>query len=331
MYCKGSLRKTTEKSLQQGYSTAHLKSMYGQSRPVKVKGTSESFDEMVAEHTTGASISGVQRKMFMRLENDVLVPCNQGRYIVKPTPKNLPQLAANEHALMKLAEQLKLNVAKCSIAPFEDGELAYVTKRFDFTQQTGIHLFIEDGASICDVHPMNKGSDALSYENCIKQMVKACGGAIAIAVQAVKLVLFSYIVGNNDLHLKNFSLQRHPSRKTHIMDGFTPVYDVLSVAPYNDYDNCYLSLSLLQSEIQSEFSSSYEAYGYYTKHDFILLLNALGIKESVAEKVILRFTSDLRKLSVDIIDASNLDPEFKTIISTRINERTIAINKPIIV
>lgn len=86
-----------------------------------------------------------------------------------------------------------------------------------------------------------------------------------------KTVLFSYIVGNNDLHLKNFSLQRKPTSRSNIMDGFIPLYDVLSVAPYPTYDAADTSLSLLTSETDAVFSSSYEIYGCYIKHYFILL------------------------------------------------------------
>jgi serine/threonine-protein kinase HipA len=60
---------------------------------------------------------------------------------------------------MKIAERVGFKVAQCSIAPFEDGELTYCTKRFDLTSKKGVKISVEDGASICDVHPMNKGSD----------------------------------------------------------------------------------------------------------------------------------------------------------------------------
>lgn len=328
--CKGSLRLTVESNLQQRFSTAHLKSMYGVTKPVSVKGTSDSFNDMAIDHTKGTSISGVQRKMFMTLEEGILVPSNQGEYIVKPTPKDFPQLSENEHAIMKIAERLSFKVAKCSIAPFEDGELVYVTKRFDLTGNKGIKLFVEDGASICDVHPMNKGSDALSYETCIKTMVNACGGAIAHAAYAIRFVLFSYIVGNNDLHLKNFSLQRKPTSQSHMMDGFTPLYDVLSVAPYSTYDKIFLSLSLLESETDAQFSSSYEAYGYYTKHDFILLFASFGVKATIAEKIILDFVEKIRKIAPDVLILSSLSEGMQKLILDRINQRCSYIEKKII-
>ncbi|GAW95551.1 MULTISPECIES: HipA domain-containing protein [Colwellia] len=328
--CKGSLKLTLEKNLQQGFSTAHLKSMYGLTKPVTVKGTSESFNDMVIDHTQGMSISGVQRKMFMTLEKGILVPSNQGEYIVKPTPKDFSQLSENEHAIMKIAARLGFKVAKCSIAPFEDGELVYVTKRFDLTSKKGVKIFVEDGASICDVHPMNKGSDALSYERCIKTMVDACGGAIALSVYATRLVLFSYIVGNNDLHLKNFSLQRKPTSKSPMMDGFTPLYDVLSVAPYPKYDTEYLSLSLLESETDGVFSSRYEIYSDYTKHDFILLLTSLGVDSIIAEQVILDFVARIRKVSPNVLTLSSLSGDMQDTIMNRIIERCKVMERKII-
>lgn len=330
MGCKGSLKETSDKGLKNGYSKAHLKSMYDITAPVTVIGTSESFTNMVIDHSDGTSISGVQQKMFMTLDKGILVPSNQGEYIVKPTPKGLPQLSENEHAIMKIADRIGFNVAKCSIAPFEDGELVYVTKRFDLTDNKKIKLFVEDGASICDVHPMHKGSDALSYEDSIKKMVKACGGAVALSVYAVRHVLFSYLVGNNDLHLKNFSLKRDPRSKTNMMDGFAPLYDLLSVAPYPDYDNELVSLSLLQAETESSFSTSYDAYGYYTKHDFILLLDALGVKPIIGEKIIVDFVASVRKVSPKVLALSSLCEEMQRTIMTRITDRCDAVERKII-
>lgn len=117
-------------------------------------------------------------------------------------------------------------------------------------------------------------------------MVNAFGGGHGGAIAALRLVLFSYLVGNNDLHLKNFSLIKYykPSNKTHLLDGFAPVYDVLSVYPYPEYYTESLSLSLLESEVDAVYSSSYESYGYYTLHDFILLAQNFGVKEQVAQK-----------------------------------------------
>lgn len=61
--------------------------------PVNIKSASDGFDELAMEHTTGTTISGGQRKMFMHLEKGVLMPSDTGEYLVKPTPKNFPSLS----------------------------------------------------------------------------------------------------------------------------------------------------------------------------------------------------------------------------------------------
>ncbi|GAA5135843.1 type II toxin-antitoxin system HipA family toxin [Thalassotalea piscium] len=330
--CKGSLNHVLTKNIVDGYSKTHLKTMFGTQKPVTIKGTPDKFDQMVIDHGTGSSISGVQRKLFMEIEKGILVPNEQGQYIVKPTPKEFPSLSENEQCIMKLANAIGINTAQCSVIPFENGELAYVTKRFDIIQGTSYKHFIEDGASICQVAPQNKGSDALSYERCIKEMVNAFGGGHGGAIAALRLVLFSYLVGNNDLHLKNFSLIKYykPSNKTHLLDGFAPVYDVLSVYPYPEYYTESLSLSLLESEVDAVYSSSYESYGYYTLHDFILLAQNFGVKEQVAQKIVMKIITDIENKCKGVLMNSNLPNHLKDLIIKRIIAACGMTKKPII-
>lgn len=329
--CKGSLKTVKESNLLNGFSKSHLQSFYGKAKPVHIKGTANKFDELVMDHTTGASISGVQRKMFMHIEDSVLMPSNHGEYIVKPTPKAFPSLSENEHAIMKLSEAVGLKTAQCSVIPFEDGELAYITKRFDLTSNANERLFIEDGASICNVAPRHKDSDSLSYERTLKQMVDSCAGAEAAALIALRILIFGYIVGNNDMHLKNFSLYRKPTNKTVIFDGFTPVYDMLSVVPYKDYFTTELSLSLLESETeQAQFSNSYEAYGYYTFEDFYLLAQSLGIAAKAATKLISNFVAVIDKKAEVILMHSNLPDDLKDLLLKRITSKCAAMRRKII-
>ena len=329
--CKGSLKTVKESNLINGFSKSHLKSFYGKTESAHIKGTANKFDELVMDHTTGASISGVQRKMFMHLENGVLMPNYKGEYIVKPTPKAFPSLSENEHAIMKLSEAVGLKTAQCSVIPFEDGELAYITKRFDLISNSNERLFIEDGASICNVAPKHKDSDSLSYERTLTQMIDSCAGAQAAALTALRMLIFGYIVGNNDMHLKNFSLYRNPTNKTVTFDGFTPVYDMLSVAPYKDYFGTELSLSLLESEAeQARFSKSYEAYGYYTFEDFYLLAQSLGIATEAATKLIASFVAVIDKKAETILMNSNLPDNLKNILLKRITNKCSAMRQEII-
>lgn len=328
--CRGSLKSVKTNNLIEGYSKSHLKTFYGVTEPVQIKGTSDKFDELVMDHTKGSSISGVQRKMFMHIEDGLLMPSNNGEFIVKPTPAAFKSLSENEHAIMKLSEAVGLKTAQCSVVPFEDGELAFITKRFDLTSQPNIKLFVEDGASICEVAPKHKDSDSLSYESTLKKMIASCAGAQAASLTALRMLILGYIVGNNDMHLKNFSLYRETNNKTVTFDGFTPVYDMLSVYPYKEYFGTELSLSLLEIEVDGEFSNSYDAYGYYTFEDFHLLAQSLGIRSAPAESLILNFVDKIEQKSHDIIPYSNLPADIMKTLMDRIISKCGAMRRPII-
>lgn len=212
--CKGRLKQVKDNQLSNGYSRAHLKSMFGlTSAPkdgFKIAVNKHEYDHLAQKYTRGASISGVQRKLLMDLKGDTLVPVERGgRYIVKPAPDGLDHLPENEHAMMNLARGIGFEVPECTLVPFSDGELGFVVKRFDMLS-SGERLFIEDAASLCNVHPKNKGSDALSYENCLRTLYFASGKKMPVLVNGFQQVVLAYLIGNNDLHLKNFSMYRSP-------------------------------------------------------------------------------------------------------------------------
>ena len=317
--CMGSLKTVNDTSLIEGYSKSHLKSFFGHTEFVYIKGTANSFDESCIDHTDGNSIAGVQRKVFMRLEDGVLIPSNCGEYIVKPTPKAFDSLSENEHAIMKLCEAVGIKTAQCSVMPFEDGELAFISKRFDLIKNSKNKLFIEDGASVCQVSPQNKNNVSLSYEKTIKQMVDSCAGAQAAALTALRMLIFSYVVGNNNMHLKNFSLYRKNTNKTVIFDGFTPVYDMLSVAPYSHFFDKELSIRLFEVEALNGDPS--RVYGDYTFKDFYRLAQSLAISANAAEKLILNFIAAIEKKASPILHNSNSPEHLKDFLLSRIMDK----------
>lgn len=323
--CQGSLKTVSDNQLSGGYSKQFLKDMFGvASVPVNgftIGTTAHQFDVLAPKFTKGASISGVQRKLLMDLKGGELVPVAKGgRYIVKPAPPELPYLPENVHAMMCLARAAGFQVAHCAVLPFKDGELGYVVKRFDFAPD-GRRLFIEDGASLCNVHPKNKGSDALSYETTLITMYEAAGKKQPVLLNGFRQVLFAYLIGNNDLHLKNFSMYRPPNSRSTTMTDFTPLYDVHSVFPYPDYHGDYLTLSLLQSEVDGDFSAEYYAYGYYTQYDFIQLATNIGLNEKAATTFIKRLTADVEKHLAHYLHASKLPSDMVQLLKREITGR----------
>ncbi|WP_053424012.1 HipA domain-containing protein [Rheinheimera sp. KL1] len=285
----------------------------------------EEFNEVAIASLGRASISGVQPKMFLThkagAKKMLTNAMGIGPYIVKPSPNEFPELAINEYIIMQLCDKVGFNVADHYLVPFSCGEMAYVTSRFDI-DRTGRHIgFIEDMASAMDVSPGNKSSEALSYERMLKTAYVCCGRHMQVLKDGFLHVLMAYIVGNNDLHLKNMSLIRpmHDSAAT----GFTKMYDMVSVAPYKEYDaSGELSIWLLQSEVDDAFStSSYEQYGYYTGHDFMQLANQLSLGEKVGQVLMDKLVTKIYKCIEKVLADSPGTEQLKDVIRTRIQNR----------
>jgi serine/threonine-protein kinase HipA len=323
--CRGTLKLVADEQLSQGFSKAFLRQMFGltsvPANGITIATTAHEFDHLAQHYTAGASISGVQRKLLMNLEHDTLVPVpTGGQFIVKPAPPTLKYLPENEHAMMNLARAVGFQVAHCAVLPFQDGELGYVVKRFDMLPN-GQRLFIEDGASLCNVHPKNKGSDSLSYERTLIKLYEAAGKKMPVLLNGFRQVLFAYLIGNNDLHLKNFAMYRRPDVRSTTMVDFTPLYDVLSIFPYPDYHGDYLTLSLLESEVHGNFSPEYNVYGYYTQFDFIQLGINIGLNKKAATTFVQRLTDDLEKHLAHYLRASAMPPLMVAIMQKEISAR----------
>ncbi|MBH0019743.1 HipA domain-containing protein [Pseudoalteromonas sp. SWXJ133] len=290
---------------------------------VTIIGSPDDFNEYAIDHANGQSISGVQRKLLMKLEGKQLIPTGSGgQYIVKPAPEVAPHLPENEFFIMQLAKKVGFDVADCGLIPFESGELAYITKRFDIIDEQQ-RYFIEDGASLCQVHPKNKDSDALSYENVLLKLSRCAGNSKAVTLKLFLQVVFSHIVGNNDLHLKNFSMQRKLHKSNRIMDLVAPMYDMLSLAPYSTFDRaCFMSFGVLAIEEgdEGDFSDAYNIFGFYTKEDFVQLGVNIGLPKLMVEKQIQVLKSKVLKVIEDGFRTQMPEHIYEAIVK-RIRER----------
>lgn len=331
--CLGTLKSTADTQLTEGFSKRFAKTMFGlRSMPaggLSIAMTASEFDREAGPYLEGQSISGVQRKVMVRREGSRLVPAHgDGDYILKPMPPGIEHLPANEHAIMNLARAVGLHVADCAVIPFADSELGYITKRFDKLAD-GQRLFIEDAASLCQAHSSNKGDpDMWSYELAIRTMNEAAGQKAPIIMKGLQQVLFAYLVGNNDLHLKNFSLYRKPNATSTTMFDFTPMYDVLSVFPYPEYNLAdYLTLSLTEAEREGQFTAAYEHFGYYSKHDFIGLGQTLGLNERAATAFVTSLTDKVEKHIEPIVQASLMPPSMQTTIIDGVKGRIACLRR----
>ena len=179
------------------------------------------------------SISGVQEKFSLLQEKNKLRLINegeQGTHILKPIPlagKNAEYMPANEHLTMQIAAQVfHIPTAENALIFFNDGQPAYITKRFDVNPD-GSKLAQEDFASLAQRTPHTHG-EHYKYKGNYFQLFELLQQFVpAYPIESVKLfkvLVFNYLLSNGDAHFKNFSLIETKQGDFKL----SPAYDLLS-------------------------------------------------------------------------------------------------------
>ena len=144
-----------------------------------------------------------------------------GRFILKPSTEEYPEMAEIEHLSMKMAELQKILMAQCGLVYLSSGERAYITRRFDRLENNKIQM--EDFCQLSQKSTERKYTG--SSESLAKVLDSYSDQAPDDKLTLVQILLFSFWIGNADMHLKNFSLWRDPKSKRVRM---SPGYDFLS-------------------------------------------------------------------------------------------------------
>lgn len=190
------------------------------------------------------AVPGVQPKLSLSLVNDTIQDGNKGRltvvgalggnYIFKPPSKQFPEMPANENVTMRIAEAFGINTVKSSLIRLQSGELSYITKRIDRTA-TGEKIHMVDMFQITEAFDKYKSS----MEKIGKALNEYSDNTLLDKVYFLELAIFSFLTGNNDMHLKNFSMINTGDAWT-----LAPAYDLLNVAIVNPDDTEELALTL---------------------------------------------------------------------------------------
>lgn len=271
----------------------------------------DDLNELFFENRKRISISGVQEKLSLVLDKNVLRLTKmgeQGSYILKPIPRDLKkidQVPANEHLTMQIAKQVyRIMTAENALVFFKDGTPAYITKRFD-TNKDGKKLAIEDFASLSGKTKDTAGSNFKydsSYEDMallIQQYVPAWKVEIE---KFFSMILFNYLFSNGDAHLKNFSLLESTNGDYFL----SPAYDLINTKLHVEDVDFALNNGLFRD---GKRSVSYKKKGHPSKHDFILFANKIGIAEKRINKILEPYLSkqiNVEKLTnQSFLDAAN--------------------------
>ncbi len=262
--------------------------------------------QVVRSQTT---LTGVQAKLSLDIEKTKGEPQRftivglWGRYILKPQTAQFRHLPEVEDLTMHLAELAKIKVVPHSLVRFADGELAYITKRIDRTSN-GEKLAMEDMCQLSErlTEYKYKGS----YEQIAKVIMQYSTTPKLDVVNFWEQVLFSWITGNADMHLKNFSLYSI-QKGTYAL---TPAYDMVSTALVMPEDTEELALTLNGKKRKIKRS------------DFEDTMRSSGLEDKIIEKMFAKFEKASAKW-FEFIDWSFLPDaikeQYKQIIAGKLN------------
>lgn len=295
---------TQAKERESGYSAKGLKQLTGSGKVNPQLGfTRNEFIHELPKAQRGMSISGYQPKLQMVVrDGEFAVVEHQGEYILKPSPAEFPHLAENEHATMRLMARLGFDVPPNGLVSFapevnEPRELAFVIRRFDRDIQTGAAIHQEQLDAAMNVGEKygktgGDGKQYVSYQQLAEFLTQHVNSNLAFKIDLFRRIAYAYLLGNNDMHLRNFGLI-HPRIGEPTL---SPVYDFVSVAPYPAiFSSGFMALPLLSCEEgDRELSPGFKtAYGEYLGMDF----RELGLAMGLTEKLIVKLLGDLQKES----------------------------------
>lgn len=188
-------------------------------------------------------VPGVQPKLSLGYTGQkehnrlTVVGALNGRYILKPPYPQYPQMPEIEALSMLMAQACGLATVPFLLIPLKDGELAYLTRRIDRDSE-GNKYAMEDACQFTEKLTENKYRG--SYEKIANAILKYNGNRLIDVVKFFEQVVVSYLIGNNDMHLKNFSLI---SKKQGSYE-LAPAYDLLAVQLLMPEDDEELALTL---------------------------------------------------------------------------------------
>jgi len=270
-----------------------------------------SDDDMLALATeiirSQISVTGVQAKLS--LEISALKPKEKkrftivglwGGFILKPQTTDYAHLPEVEDLTMHLAEIAKIQTVPHSLIRLKSGTLTYITKRLDRNGSKKIQM--EDMCQLTERLTEHKYHS--SYENIAKVILKHSVFPILDVIVFYEQIVFSFLTGNADMHLKNFSLLRWNTQGYKLM----PAYDLVATALVNPADKEELALTLNGKKRK------------FNRYDFEKAFSLNGLDEKSIESIFSKFRKTI-PLWIEFIQISFLPELMKTEYIELITER----------
>ena len=293
----------------QDFHASCSKKIFGQPTPPDLPYSEEDLEPLAKKVIQSqTAVTGVQAKLSLHItgnpiggnERRFTIVGLWGGYLLKPPTAWYPQLPEVEDVTMHLAQLAKIKTAPHSLIRLQSGNLAFVTKRIDRTKNG--KLAMEDMCQLTERLTEDKYHG--SYEQIAKAIQRHSVTPGLDVVNFFELVLFSFLTGNADMHLKNFSLLEQPG----LGMVLSPAYDLVNTALVHPADEEEMALTLNGRKKK------------LTKQDFVAAMNTLKLEEKQQEMIFNKMAKAWPHWQ-ELIDRSFMSVEFKEQYKSLLKER----------
>ena len=305
--------KTSIEEVENGWHKKCVKAFFGGSK-LPILDISEETLKRLAEESTnkGFTVPGVQKKLSLHLTEGAsprltLVNYPTG-YILKPQTEEYETLPEAEYLVMQMAKQVGIKTVPFALIKMNNrGELAYITKRIDRANVDGKMqmLAMEDFCQLEERLTEDKYKG--SYERCAKVIKKYSSMAKFDLTELYLRLVFSFVIGNSDMHLKNFSMiEKAEGSSEYVLSA---AYDLLPVNAIMPEDEEEFALTMCKKKRKIR------------RKDFLSFAEEIGIESVTAEKLlsmVIKEKETLLAMSEESYLSETTKARLKEIISARI-------------
>lgn len=316
LYCYQTIEEGTD------YHEKCAKAFFGTPHPPIIEYSLDQMEELAKKVVErSVAVPGVQAKLSMSLIRNTkdqsdsrltVIGALGGLFILKPPSEKYPEMPENEHVTMRIAEAFGIRVVPSSLIRLASGELAYITKRID-RKNSGEKIHMIDMFQITEAFDKYISS----MEKVGKALRKYSSNTLLDLSFYFELTLFCFITGNNDMHLKNFSMIEGSSGWI-----LSPSYDLLNTSILNPEDKEELALTLAGKKSK------------LMREHFVQLGEELGLNTKQVDGTFKRIEKNAPK-AIKLIDQSFLSADmkklYKDLLEKRYRQLEISIWHPYVV
>jgi len=278
-----------ENSSYEYHNNCSLK-LFGNKKPTILEYSLNEIEELAIQNINKRlAVTGVQPKLSLELleekqKNRLTMVGLWGRYIFKPPYSKYPEMPEIEDLTMHLAEISGIETSVHGLIRMKSGELGYITKRFDRKTEKDktSKIYTEDFCQLTETLTANKYESSMEK---IGRTIQKFSDFIGLdKLNFFEIALFSFLTGNADMHLKNFSLYKNPYGQITL----SPAYDLIAsrlLIP-DDKDESALTINGKKRNLR--------------RKDFIMLAENMDIESKVISNTFDKYSRSINKMMLFI-------------------------------